>query len=273
MTTSLPSSDAMARLVEIMSRLRTPGSGCPWDLEQDFSTIAPYTIEEAYEVADAIERADMGDLRDELGDLLFQVVFHSQMASEAGAFGFQDVAEAISDKMVRRHPHVFDTADGRSSDAQTTAWEDMKAAERAEKASGLDAPSALDGVALALPALLRAEKLQKRAARSGFDWTDPKQIFEKLDEETAEVREAIAAEDQSAVEDEIGDLLFVCANLARRLKVDPEAALRAANAKFERRFKAMEALAAKRGQAFADLDLDAQEALWGEVKTTERAYG
>ncbi|KJS25002.1 MAG: nucleoside triphosphate hydrolase [Hyphomonadaceae bacterium BRH_c29] len=259
-----------ARLLDIMSRLRSPDGGCPWDLEQTFRTIAPYTIEEAYEVADAIEREDMGDLREELGDLLFQVAFHSQMASEEGAFEAADVAAAINEKMIRRHPHVFDAADDRSSDDQIIAWEVMKAAERASKAKSKESHSALDGVALSLPALMRAEKLQKRAARTGFDWAEPEPIFDKLDEETQELKEAMASGDAEAILDEMGDLLFVAANLARRLNVDPEIALRQANAKFERRFRAMEALASERGQDFTALDLDAQEALWQDVKKTER---
>jgi ATP diphosphatase len=260
-----------ARLLDIMSRLRSPDGGCPWDLEQTFRTIAPYTIEEAYEVADAIEREDMGDLREELGDLLFQVAFHSQMASEEGAFEAADVAAAINEKMIRRHPHVFDAADDRSSDDQVVAWEVMKAAERASKAKSKESHSALDGVALSLPALMRADKLQKRAARTGFDWAEPEPIFDKLDEETQELKEAMASGDAEAILDEMGDLLFVAANLARRLNVDPEIALRQANAKFERRFRAMEALASERGQDFTALDLDAQEALWQDVKKTERA--
>ncbi|KCZ52001.1 hypothetical protein HY29_05540 [Hyphomonas beringensis] len=260
----------MQRLVDIMAKLRNPEDGCPWDLEQDFSTIAPYTIEEAYEVADAIERNDMSDLREELGDLLFQVVFHSQMADERGAFDIADVAEAICEKMVRRHPHVFDQGDERSAEEQTVAWEAVKAAERAAKGAPQTTASALDGVALPLPALLRAEKLQKRAARVGFDWTDPADIFLKLDEEADEVREAIASGEAEKIEDEIGDLLFVAANLARRMKIDPEVALRRANGKFERRFRAMEALADKNGQDFAKLDIEAQESLWQAVKRLER---
>ena len=258
--------EAFARLLAIMAALRNPDCGCPWDLEQDFDTIAPYTIEEAYEVAEAIARGDMGELRDELGDLLFQVAFHSQMASEAAHFTASDVAEAIAGKMVRRHPHVFEAADGRDADGQTAAWEDMKAAERAQTS----ATSALDGVAYALPALMRAEKLQKRAARTGFDWTEAGDIIDKLDEEIGEVREAMEDGDAAAIEEEVGDLLFVCANLARRLKVDPETALRKANDKFERRFRAMEALAKSRGAGFADLSLDEQEALWQAVKREEK---
>lgn len=262
--------EALLKLVDIMARLRTPVAGCPWDLEQTFATIAPYTIEEAYEVADAIERGDMGDLREELGDLLFQVIFHSRMAEEAGAFALADVVETINDKMIRRHPHVFVAADGRDAEGQTVAWEEVKAAERAAKGKKAEDSSALAGVALSLPALLRAEKLQKRAARTGFDWTEAAHIFDKLEEETAEVKEAIASGDADAIEDEIGDLLFVAANLARRLSVDPEQALRRANAKFERRFRAMEAAAAEAGVDFASLSLDEQEAYWLGVKKAER---
>lgn len=261
--------DEFGRLLEIMARLRSPEGGCPWDLEQTFKTIAPYTIEEAYEVADAIERGDMTELREELGDLLFQVAFHSRMAEEEGAFEAADVAAAINEKMVRRHPHVFVASDERSSDDQIVAWEVVKAEERAAKAKERGNASALDGVALSLPALLRAEKLQKRAARTGFDWTEADQIFDKLEEETEEVKEAIASGNANAVMDEIGDLLFVAANLARRLKIDPEAALRQANSKFERRFRAMEALAADRGDDFSQLDLNAQENLWQAIKKTE----
>ena len=263
--------EALLKLVDIMARLRTPVTGCPWDLEQTFATIAPYTIEEAYEVADAIERGDMGDLREELGDLLFQVIFHSRMAEEAGAFALADVVGAINDKMIRRHPHVFVAADGRDAEGQTVAWEEVKAAERAAKGKKAEDTSALAGVALSLPALLRAEKLQKRAARTGFDWTEAVHIFDKLEEETAEVKEAMASGDADAIEDEIGDLLFVAANLARRLSVDPEQALRRANAKFERRFRAMEAAAAESGVDFATLSLDAQEAYWQGVKKAERS--
>jgi nucleoside triphosphate diphosphatase len=263
--------EAFRKLAQIMAQLRDPVSGCPWDLEQDFSTIAPYTIEEAYEVADAIERADMGELRDELGDLLFQVLFHSRMAEEAGAFALADVVDAINDKMIRRHPHVFGgEADGRSANEQTVAWEEVKAAERAKKSGPETAPSALDGVARALPALLRAEKLQKRAARTGFDWAETPPIFDKLEEEIAEVKDAIASGSQDAIEDEVGDLLFVAANLARRLSIDPEQALRRANAKFERRFRAMEVAASADKVDFVSLSLDAQEDYWQRVKRAER---
>ncbi len=266
--------EAFAELLAIMARLRDPESGCPWDLEQDFASIAPYTIEEAYEVADAIARNDHGELKSELGDLLFQVAFHSQMASEQQSFSARDVADAIAGKMVRRHPHVFAADDGRDADGQTRAWEDMKAAERASKAGdGAQPVSALDGVALALPALVRAEKLQKRAARVGFDWTEPEHIFDKLAEETAEVRHALICNDRENLEEEIGDLLFVVANLARRLNIDPEQALSKANRKFERRFRAMEALAGRSETPFDALDLEAQEALWQAVKARELQDG
>ena len=265
-----PASEAMARLVDIMAKLRDKNTGCAWDVAQNFSTIAPYTIEEAYEVADAIQRADMDELKEELGDLLFQVVFHSQMAREAGAFEIADVVEAINAKMIRRHPHVFGDESSRTEDQQVAAWEVIKAQERAAKGQPEDSASALDGVALALPALLRAEKLQKRAARVGFDWTEADDIFDKLAEETGEVREAIETGDPDKIEDELGDLLFVAANLSRRLNVDPEQALRRANAKFERRFRAMEGLAEQDGQDFAALDIDAQESLWQRVKQQER---
>ena len=261
--------EAMDRLIDIMARLRDPETGCAWDVAQDFSTIAPYTIEEAYEVADAIQRDDMAELKEELGDLLFQVVFHSQMAKEAGTFQIADVIEAINSKMVRRHPHVFGAADTRTADQQVAAWEVIKAEERAAKGQHGAEESALDGVALALPALLRAEKLQKRAARVGFDWTDPAPIFDKLQEETDEVRDAISSGDPDRIEDELGDLLFVAANLSRRLSVDPEQALRRANAKFERRFRAMEILARSENRDFAALDINAQEALWQQVKRNE----
>ena len=265
-----PASEAMARLIDIMAKLRDKNTGCAWDVAQNFSTIAPYTIEEAYEVADAIQRADMDELKEELGDLLFQVVFHSQMAREAGAFEITDVDEAINAKMIRRHPHVFGDESSRTEDQQVAAWEVIKAQERAAKGQPEDPASALDGVALALPALLRAEKLQKRAARVGFDWTEADDIFDKLAEETGEVREAIETGDPDKIEDELGDLLFVAANLSRRLNVDPEQALRRANAKFERRFRAMEGLAEQDGQDFAALDIDAQESLWQRVKQQER---
>lgn len=256
-------------LLNIMQRLRTPETGCAWDLEQSFETIAPYTIEEAYEVGDAIARGDMNDLADELGDLLLQVVFHAQIAKDEGHFSIDDVTQAISEKMIRRHPHVFGSEIQRSADAQTTAWEEIKAAERAEKTASDD--SALAGVAAALPALMRSEKLQKRAARTGFDWTDPKDIFSKLEEEMGEVKDAIEEADTDHIEEEVGDLLFVAVNLARRLSVDPEVALRKANSKFERRFRAMEQIAPNGAKGFSELDLDDQESLWGTVKTQEKS--
>lgn len=240
------------RLVAIMARLRDPERGCEWDVAQTFETIAPYTIEEAYEVADAIERGDIAELKDELGDLLLQVVFHSRIAEEAGQFALADVITSISDKMERRHPHIFgDVAEGGHH-----LWEAIKAEERGAKG----ASSALDGVAIGLPALLRAEKLQKRAARTGFDWPDPKEAREKILEELAEVD---AAENDAHRAEEVGDLLFAVVNYARKLGVEPEAALRAGNAKFERRFRAMEERA---GEAFVELDLEGKEALWQAVK-------
>lgn len=244
------------RLVAIMARLRDPVSGCEWDTVQTFATIAPYTIEEAYEVADAIERADMADLKEELGDLLLQVVFHARMAEEAGDFALNDVVTAISDKMERRHPHIF----GDAAEGGHYLWEQIKAAERGAKG----AESALDGVAISLPALLRAEKLQKRAARTGFDWPDASGPRAKIDEELAEVETATSAAER---EEEIGDLLFAVVNWARKLDIDPEAALRTANAKFERRFKAMEAADEK----FSERDLHQQEALWQHAKVVERS--
>ncbi|MBL8687898.1 MAG: nucleoside triphosphate pyrophosphohydrolase [Rhodospirillaceae bacterium] len=258
------------RLIEIMARLRAPEGGCPWDLEQTFATIAPYTVEEAYEVADAIQRGDMTDLRDELGDLLLQVVFHARMAEELDAFAFDDVAKAIADKMTRRHPHVFGDAAERDVDTQTVSWEATKAAERAEKAKRGPA-SALDGVALALPALMRAEKLQKRAARVGFDWPEARQVLDKIEEEIGELRAEIeAGAPKDAVEDEVGDLLFALANLARHLKVDPEAALRRCNAKFERRFHAIEKALAAEGRRPENASLEEMEALWQQAKRAER---
>jgi len=266
---------AFDKLVNVMARLRDPETGCPWDIEQNFASIAPYTIEEAYEVLDAIEAGNMADLRDELGDLLLQVVFHSQMAEEAGHFTIHDVADAINSKMIRRHPHVFGNASERDAESQTKAWEAQKAVERAQKADSNDvgaAPaSALDGVARALPALTRSEKIQKRAARVGFDWVETETIFDKLTEETIEVREAITEADRDAIEDEIGDLLFVVTNLARHLKIDPEQALRRANGKFERRFRTMETFATADGVDFATLSIDAQEAYWQRVKAEEKS--
>ncbi|WP_159017222.1 nucleoside triphosphate pyrophosphohydrolase [Cognatiluteimonas profundi] len=274
---ALDSGGRIDRLLEIMARLRDPQSGCPWDVAQTFATIAPYTIEEAYEVADAIDRNDMSDLRDELGDLLLQVVFHARMAQELGAFAFDDVVEAISDKMTRRHPHVFADATVGNAEAQTQAWDRHKRAERT--AAGDPDASALAGIARGLPEWQRALKLQQRAARVGFDWPGPEPVIAKLHEEIDEVRTefsatALAPDDADArdrLEDEIGDLLFVCANLARHAKVDPGSALRRANRKFERRFRAMETLAAAEGIALAELGLDAQDAYWNRVKADEKA--
>ena len=258
------------QLTYLMAKLRDPNGGCPWDREQTFATIAPYTIEVAYEVQEAIETRNMSELKEELGDLLFQVIFHSQMAAEAGEFTINDVVTAINDKMLRRHPHVFGDAEERSSKMQEDAWEAQKASERAAKASRNGPASALDGVASALPALTRSAKIQKRAARTGFDWTNPEDIFDKLHEEIGEVREAMLGQDISDIEEEIGDLLFVAANLARRLKVEPEQALRKANAKFVRRFKAMEAMARETKSDFDSLSLEEQEALWQSVKRAEK---
>ena len=254
-------------LLAIMARLRDPEGGCPWDIEQTFATIAPYTIEEAYEVADAIERGDMDELRDELGDLLLQVVYHARMAEEAGAFDFADAARAVADKMVRRHPHVFGQDEVKDAAEQTHRWEAIKAAERADKDQ---TASALDGVPLALPALTRAAKLTRRAARVGFDWPDIGGVLAKLREELAELEHEIAAGDQAKAREELGDLMFVCANLARKLDAEPEDALRAANAKFVRRFAHIEARLAEQGRAPSDSNLAEMDALWDEAKTRER---
>jgi MazG family protein len=248
------------RLLGVMARLRDPEHGCPWDREQNFATIAPYTIEEAYEVADAIERKDMAALKDELGDLLLQVVFHARMAEEDGGFAFDDVADAISDKMIRRHPHVFGDAVIANVGAQNEAWEAHKAAERGPQ------ESVLDGVALAYPALLRAAKISKRAARIGFDWPNATSVIAKINEEVAEIEAEMPGADPDRLEDEIGDLLFAAANLARKLEIEPETALRRATAKFERRFKQVEALAVERG---VERDIGALETLWQEVKGKE----
>lgn len=256
------------RLVEIMARLRDPATGCPWDLEQDFATIAPYTIEEAYEVADAIERKAWDELRGELGDLLFQSVYHAQLAAEAGHFGFADVVRAVCDKMVARHPHVFgDESRDKTAEDQTRDWERMKAAERAGGATR----GTLDGVALGLPALTRAVKLQNRAARVGFDWPSTTEVVAKIAEEARELAEARDRLTQAEVFEEFGDLLFVVANLARHLKIDPEAALRAANAKFTRRFAAIEAGLASRGKRPEESDLTEMDALWNAAKAREKA--
>ena len=257
------------RLLALMADLRDPDGGCPWDLAQDFASVAPYTIEEAYEVAEAIDRGDLDDLRGELGDLLLQVVFHAQMAREAGLFDFEDVATAITEKMVRRHPHVYGSSQADDPAGVLANWDAIKRAER--DARGERDGSALAGISAGLPEWLKAAKLQARAARSGFDWPSPAPVMDKLAEELEEVRAEFArgpvVDNQQALEEEIGDLLFVAANLARHAGVDPGTALRRANLKFERRFRAMEALASQRGQVFAELDLAAQEALWQQVKS------
>ncbi|MEJ1995400.1 MAG: nucleoside triphosphate pyrophosphohydrolase [Limibacillus sp.] len=261
--------EEIVRLLTIMRRLRDPEDGCPWDVKQDFRTIAPYTIEEAYEVADAIERGDLEDLRDELGDLLLQVVFHARMAEESGHFDFSAVTRAISDKMVRRHPHVFAEAQERDAESQTKAWETQKAEERAAKAKAEGrAPSVLEGISAALPPTTRALKLQKRAARVGFDWPEIRPVLEKIEEELAEIKTEIdkdAAVDR--LEDELGDLLFAVTNLARHLRIDPDSALRRTNAKFEARFQAIEAALAKQGRSIEDADLDEMEELWQASKS------
>jgi ATP diphosphatase len=258
----------MDRLLAIMAALRDPQTGCPWDIEQTFATIAPYTIEEAYEVADAIERGDMDELRGELGDLLFQSVFHAQMADDAGHFNFSDVARTMSDKMVARHPHVFGSESrDKSADQQTADWEVIKAAERAGKDQG----RTLDGVAVGLPALLRALKLQKRAARVGFDWPDVGHVIDKIAEEAAEIVEARDTLTQDEVTEEVGDLLFVMANLARHLNVDPEVALRQANAKFQRRFEFIEDALSRDGRTPLDSDLAEMDGLWDAAKVAEKS--
>jgi len=254
------------RLLEIMRRLRDPKTGCPWDIEQDFASIAPYTIEEAYEVADAIERGDMAHLEGELGDLLLQTVYHTAMGEEAGHFTFETVTRSIADKMVARHPHVFgNESRDKSAEQQTADWEAIKAKERAGKAEG----GTLDGVAIGLPALLRALKLQKRAARVGFDWPSTTEVLDKIVEESRELVEAKETLPQDKVEEEYGDLLFVMANLGRHLGLDPEAALRAANVKFTRRFEAVESKLAERGKTPSQSDLAEMDALWDQVKAEE----
>ena len=259
---------AIDQLLQIMARLRDPDGGCPWDKAQTFATIAPYTIEEAYEVADAIERGDIADLKDELGDLLLQVVFHARIAEEAGQFTFEDVAKSISEKMIRRHPHVFGDQAYDSIAAQTEGWESIKAAERADKAHKA---GVLGDVPVGLPALLRAVKLTKRAARVGFDWPDATAVIEKLQEEVAELEVEIASGDKEKAREELGDLLFVCANLARKLGADPEDALRFANAKFTRRFGFIEERLADQGRAPSDATLEEMEAIWIEAKRAEKS--
>ena len=259
--------DPLLRLLAIMARLRDPDGGCPWDLEQTFETIAPYTVEEAYEVADAIQRGDIEHLKEELGDLLLQVVYHARMAEEAGAFDFAAVAQGIGDKMVRRHPHVFGADEVSNAADQTVRWEAIKAEERAAKG---EASSALDGVPVGMPALTRAAKLTRRAARVGFDWPSVHEVLAKLHEEVGELEAEIAAGDTGKATEELGDLLFVCANLARKLDADPEQVLAAANAKFTRRFHHIEARLAEQGRTPSQSDLGEMDALWDDAKTHER---
>ena len=252
-------------LIGIMARLRDPERGCPWDRVQTFRTVAPHTIEEAYEVADAIERENLTDLLDELGDLLFQVVFHAQIAREAGEFGFEDVVDAIAGKMIRRHPHVFGDAGEMNLAEQSQQWEEMKAAERTGSGGG---GSLLDGVPVGLPALTRAVKLQRRAARCGFDWSNSDEVFDKIAEELAELKDAVRAGDRTGIDDELGDLLFTVANIARHVGSDPESCARSANRKFERRFRELERRAgATSAEALTTADLDT---IWSEIKAQEK---
>ena len=263
---------ALLNLLTLMAQLRDPDTGCPWDVQQDFASIAPYTIEEAYEVADAIARGDIADLRDELGDLLLQVVFHARIAEEAGHFDFTAVAAAISDKLVRRHPQVFGDQGKISAATQSASWESLKAAERAANAAAKGRPeSVLDGVPLPFPALLRAYKLQRRAARVGFDWPELAPVAAKVEEEWAELTAEIDnAGDQARLTEEVGDLLFAVVNLARHLEIDPEAALRAGNAKFERRFRAVEDGFREKGRQMAAASLEDMEVLWNAAKASEK---
>ena len=277
----LPAKD-IARLIEIMAALRAPVTGCPWDIEQDFASIAPYTIEDAYEVADAIERGDMDDLRDELGDLLLQVVYHARMAEEAGDFAFGDVVEAITTKMIRRHPHVFGDAEARAAGAAKGMWDAIKAQEKARKrdarlARGLPAEDHghgfLDSVPVALPALVRARKLQDKAATVGFDWADAAPILDKIEEEIAELREAIAEGDKAAMSDEFGDVLFALVNFGRHVDVEAETALAGTNGKFRRRFHFIERELSASGRRLGEATLDEMEALWQRAKRAERTAG
>jgi ATP diphosphatase len=276
-----PSSD-ISRLLEIMAALRAPETGCPWDLEQDFVSIAPYTLEEAYEVADAIERGDLADLRDELGDLLLQVVFHARMAEEQGAFAFPDVVEAITRKLIRRHPHVFSDTKDLSPEEVKGLWDEIKRAEKAERRKARERlgmpPEAheagfLGGIPTALPALTRAQKLTAKAAKVGFDWPEPEHVINKIHEELEEVKEASSSGERDKIEDEIGDLLFSVTNLARHFNIDPERALRRTNAKFERRFRAIEDALKHQNRSLDDASLDEMERLWIEAKHAEREPG
>ncbi|WP_230532623.1 nucleoside triphosphate pyrophosphohydrolase [Microvirga roseola] len=276
-----PSSD-IARLLEIMAALRTPDTGCPWDLEQNFASIVPYTIEEAYEVADAVERGDLADLKDELGDLLLQVVFHARMAEEQGAFAFPDVVEAITRKLIRRHPHIFGSAKDLSPAEVKSLWDSIKREEKQERRAarekmGLE-PEAheagfLGGIPATLPALTRAQKLTAKAAKVGFDWPDPVQVIDKIHEELEEVKEASSSGERDRIEDEIGDLLFSVTNLARHFGIDPEHALRRTNAKFERRFGAVEQALKTQGRSLEEASLEEMESLWVQAKHAEREPG
>jgi ATP diphosphatase len=264
----------ISRLIEIMAALRTPVTGCPWDLEQNFETIKPYTIEEAYEVADAIERGDLDDLRDELGDLLLQVVFHARMAEEQGEFGFGDVVEAITSKMIRRHPHVFASADANDPKAVKRQWDEIKTEERRERAARRTARGIsedfkaghLGSVPRAMPALVEALKLQQQAARAGFDWSDPEPILDKIEEEIAEFREALKTGDKSKIADELGDLIFAAVNIGRHVGVEPEMAVRGTNTKFRRRFSHIETTLAASGESLEEATLERMEELWQDAK-------
>lgn len=276
-----PSTD-ITRLLEIMAALRTPETGCPWDLKQDFASIAPYTIEEAYEVVDAIERGDLADLRDELGDLLLQVVFHTRMAEEQGAFAFGDVVEAVTRKLIRRHPHVFGSSQDLSPEEVKSLWDSIKAEEKAERRAErekIGLPPAtheagfLGGIPTALPALTRAQKLTAKAAKVGFDWPEAAQVIDKIHEELDEVKEASSSGTRDKIEDEIGDLLFSVTNLARHYGIDPERALRRTNAKFERRFRAIEEALAKQDRSLDEASLEEMERLWVAAKKAEREPG
>jgi len=279
--TMTPSSD-IARLLEIMAALRTPRTGCPWDLEQDFASIAPYTLEEAYEVVDAIERGDLADLRDELGDLLLQVVFHARMAEEQGSFAFGDVVEAITRKLIRRHPHVFGNTEDLSPEAVKSLWDSIKAEEKAERRAARESIGQgsephearfLGGIPTALPALTRAQKLTAKAAKVGFDWPEAAQVIDKIHEELEEVKEASSSGRKDRIEDEIGDLLFSVTNLARHFGIDPERALRRTNAKFERRFSSIEAALELQDRTLDEASLEEMEKLWVAAKTAEREPG
>jgi len=264
--------EQMQRLVEIMNALRDPETGCPWDLEQDFESIVPHTLEEAYEVAQAIEHGDLDEVRTELGDLLFQVVFYARLAQEAGHFRFDDVAGAISDKLVRRHPHVFGEASVNSAEAQTRAWEAQKAGERAGRAERSERPpSVMDDIPLALPGLTRGVKIQRRAARVGFDWGEPRPVIAKIREELDELEAALQTGDRDGLAEELGDVLFACANLGRHMGIDPEQSLRATNAKFERRFRRMEALLRAEERAVEDVSFDSLEDAYQRAKAEEKA--